>query len=421
MTEIQHNWAGNIDYHAVHWHTPTTTEQVQDIVRNSHKIRGLGSRHSFNSIADSDDTIISLKQMNRILEIDADAQTVTVEGGITYGELCKTLHERGFALRNLASLPHISIVGACMTATHGSGEANGNLATAVSAIELVTANGNLIKRNRAEHADEFAGMVVNLGALGIVTQVTLDIVPTFDMRQDVYLNLSFEDLYNNFDAIQASGYSVSLFTHWDNNHITQAWVKSIVADDASFTLGDSLFSAKRSIIQQSPVGDDRTARCTEQTGIAGAWYDRLPHFRMEFTPSHGDELQSEYFVPRESAIEAIQAVHDLHRDITPLLHVTEIRTIKADDLWLSTAYGRDSVALHFTWKPMWEEIRPVLGKMESALMPFAVRPHWGKVFMMKADDVQTNYDRLTDFQDLMHRYDPDGKFQNRFLADYLRQ
>ena len=420
MTEVQRNWAGNIDYQAIHWHTPSTVEQVQDIVGNSHKIRGLGSRHSFNIIADSDDTIISLRQMNRILEIDADAQTVTVEGGITYGELCKTLHERGFALRNLASLPHISVVGACMTGTHGSGETNGNLATAVSAIELVIANGDLIKRNRADHGDEFAGMVVSLGALGIVTQITLDIVPTFNMRQDVYHNLPFDRLYTNFDAIQASAYSVSLFSLWDKNGITQTWVKSIVSDESPFTLGDTLFGATYSTTQQSPVGDDRTARCTEQSGVSGAWYDRLPHFRMEFTPSHGDELQSEYFVPRESAIEAIQAVHKLNKDITPVLHITEIRTIKADDLWLSSAYEQDSVALHFTWKPMWEEIRPVLGKIEAALMPFGVRPHWGKVFTMSAEQVQATYEKLADFQALMDCYDPDGKFQNAFLADYLR-
>ena len=419
MTEAQHNWAGNISYQASHWHVPTTLEQVQNIVQNSHKIRGLGSRHSFNSIADSDDTIISLKQMNRILEINAETKSVRVEGGITYGDLCKALHEEGFALANLASLPHISVVGACMTGTHGSGEGNGNLATAVSAIEMVGADGEIIKVNRADHGEEFAGMVVSLGALGIVTQITLDIVPTFNMRQDVYLDLSFEDLYSNFDAIQASGYSVSLFTHWDKNLISQTWVKSIASEDTPFTLGDSLFGSKLSTGQQSPVGDDRTARCTEQSGISGAWYDRLPHFRMEFTPSNGDELQSEYFVPRESAIEAIQAVHELNEDITPLLHVTEIRTIKADNLWLSPAYGRDSVALHFTWKPMWTEIRPVLEKMESVLMPFGVRPHWGKVFTMSADHVQANYERLSDFQNLMQGYDPEGKFQNAFLAEYL--
>jgi alditol oxidase len=419
MTEKQRNWAGNVEYSATNWHTPTTVEQLQDIVRNSNKVRGLGSRHSFNTIADSDDTIISLKQMNRIIEINADEQTVTVQGGITYGGLCKELHDRGFALHNLASLPHISIVGACTTATHGSGENNGNLATSVSAIEFMTTDGTLIRRNRAEHGDEFAGMVVSLGALGIVTQITLDIIPTFDMRQDVYLNLPLDTLYENFDAIQASAYSISLFTDWVNNTITQAWLKSVVDDDTPFTLGDTFFGAKSATVPCSPVGDDRTKRCTEQNGVRGAWYDRLPHFRMEFSPSHGDEIQSEYFVPRESAIEAIKAVNALHADITPLLYITEIRAIKADDLWLSTAYGRDSIALHFTWKPMWAEIRPVLEKIETALIPLGVRPHWGKVFVMSPEYVQSQYERLSDFQELARKYDPDGKFQNAFLADYL--
>jgi alditol oxidase len=417
MTEKQLNWAGNVEYRATNWHTPTTVEEIQDIVRNSKKIKGLGSRHSFNQIADSDDTIISLQNLNQIIEIDSDKQTVTVEGGITYGGLCKALHEQGFALPNLASLPHISVVGACMTGTHGSGEGNGNLATVVSGIELVTANGDVIHRNRAEHGDEFAGLIVSLGALGIVTRVTLDIVPTFDVRQDVYLDLPFDELYANFDAIQASGYSVSLFTHW-GEVISQTWVKSVV-DDTPFTLGDTFFGAKRSTVPCSPVGDDRTAHCTEQLGIRGAWYDRLPHFRMEFTPSHGDELQSEYFVPREIAIEAIQAVNELHEEITPLLRVTEIRTIKDDDLWLSPAYGRDSVALHFTWKPMLAEIHPVLKKMESALVPYGVRPHWGKVFTMSAENIQAQYERFADFHDLVHQYDPDGKFQNEFLTQFM--
>lgn len=419
MTEKQRNWAGNIEYRATNWHTPSTVEEVQNIVRDSNKIKGLGSRHSFNRIADSDDTIISLQHMNQVVEIDADKQTVTVGGGITYGELCKSLHDRGFALHNLASLPHISIVGACMTGTHGSGETNGNLATAVSAIELVRADGELIHCNRAEHGDEFTGMVVSLGALGIVTKITLDIISTFDMRQDVYLDLPFGELYANFDAIQASGYSVSLFTHWDDV-ISQTWVKRVVDEATPFTLGDTFFGTKLSTVARSPVGDDRTARCTEQLGMCGTWFDRLPHFRMEFSPSHGDELQSEFFVPRESAIEAIQAVHELHEDIAPLLHVTEIRTIKADDLWLSPAYGRDSVALHFTWKPMLAEIQPVLEKMESALMPYGVRPHWGKVFTMSAEQVQAQYERMSDFRELMYRYDPSGKFQNAFLTQYMR-
>lgn len=417
MTIHQKNWAGNYMYQASQWYMPSTVEDVQSIIRDSQSIKGLGSRHSFNHVGDSDETILSMNNMDNIVELDKDNLTITVEGGITYGALSTYLHGQGFALHNLASLPHISVVGACMTGTHGSGEGNGNLATAVRGLEIVTADGDIIRRNCDEHPDEFAGMVVSLGALGIISKITLDIMPTFDIRQDVYLNIPLAEVLDNFDAIQASAYSVSLFTKWENDLITQAWIKSKV--DNLFALGDTFYGGTRADVPCSPVGDDLTERCTEQLGIAGAWHDRLPHFRMEFTPSRGDEIQTEYFVPRAMAVDAIRALNDLREQIIPLLHVTEIRTIQADDLWLSPAYGRDSMAIHFTWKPLAAELKPVLKQIEAALMPFEVRPHWGKVFYVPVDHIHGQYEYLSDFRALMRQVDPNGKFHNAFLRDYI--
>jgi len=418
MIETHHkNWAGNITYQATDWKNPTSTKEVQQIVRDSKKVKAVGSRHSFNTITDTEETLVSLSQMDKVVDLDTDNMTVTVQGAMLYGDLSQYLQENGYALHNLASLPHISVVGAAMTGTHGSGEKNGNLATSVSALEIVTGTGEVVHVSRDEHGDKFNGMVVSLGALGIVTQITLDIEPSFDVRQDVYLELPFEQVYANFDAIQASAYSVSLFTRWENDTVMQAWLKS--RDDADFTLGDDFYGGLRASVACSPVGDDLTERCTEQLGQTGAWLDRLPHFRMAFTPSHGDEIQAEYFVPRAHAISALQAVNNLQAEITPLLHVSEIRAMTGDDLWLSPAYGRETVAIHFTWKPLWEQIQPVLTKIESALAPYQVRPHWGKVYTMPAEDVIAEYDRFDDFRQLVAEYDPDGKFQNDFLRDYF--
>ena len=419
MIERQRNWAGNLEYQATNWQAPTSVEDIQAMIRDSQRIKSLGSRHSFSTIGDSEDTILSLQHLNNIIELDKENRMVTIEGGMTYGQLCQQLHEQGFALPNLASLPHITVVGACMTGTHGSGEANGGLATAVSAIEFVSGSGEVVRRSSAEHGDEFAGMVVSLGALGIVTSVTLDIVPTYDVRQDVYLNVPFNEVYDNFDAIQASAYSISLFTHWDNDECNQVWVKSLVDDDHPFTLGDTFFGGQRATVQCSPVGDDQNKRCTEQGGVPGPWYARLPHFRMEYTPSHGDEIQSEFFVPRDRAVDGIQALNELHEQISPVLRITEVRTIAGDDLWLSPMYQRDTVAFHFTWKPMWEAVRPVVKNIESALLPFDARPHWGKVFTMSKETIEKQYNRLDDFRALMRRYDPEGKFHNPFLEQYI--
>lgn len=417
MVTQEQNWAGNYTYQATQWFAPETVEAVQDVIRRTKQVKGLGSRHSFNHIADSNDTIISMKNMNSIVELDTDNHTVTAEGGITYGQLVPYLHQQGYALHNLASLPHISVVGACMTGTHGSGEKNGNLATSVRALEIITDNGEIIRRNRDAHPDEFNGMVVSLGALGIVTKITLDVVPTYDVRQDVYLDLPLTQVLDNFDAIQKRAYSVSLFTKWENDLITQAWLKS--KSEEPFQLGETFYGGKRATIPCSPVGDDKTDRCTEQLGFSGSWHERLPHFRMEFTPSHGEEIQSEYFVSRTYAVEAIQAINALHKDITPLLYISEIRTMTGDNLWLSPAYGQDTLAIHFTWKPLPDAIRPVLGQIEAALQPFNVRPHWGKVFTLSADAIQAQYERLDDFRTLVQRYSHSGKFHNQFLRDTI--
>ncbi|SOD97830.1 D-arabinono-1,4-lactone oxidase [Blastococcus haudaquaticus] len=413
------NWAGNHTYRAQQLHRPTTLEQVQELVSRAERIRVLGSRHSFTDIADSTE-LVSLEAVQAEssatsgIDVDLAAGTVTVGGGLKYGELVDVLRDEGAALHNLASLPHISVAGAVATATHGSGVGNGNLATAVAALQLVTSDGEL--REVARGDADFDGMVVGLGALGAVTRLTLDIEPAFDVAQRVYEGLAWDALFENFDEITAAGYSVSLFTLWGAD-VDMVWVKSRTDRDA-VPDGD-LFGATPAEVERNPViGLDPTP-CTPQLGRPGLWSDRLPHFRMGFTPSAGDELQSEYLVPHDSAVPAIQAVRELADRIAPLLLTCEIRTVAADRLWLSTAHGRQSVALHFTWRPEPGPVGDVLLDLERALEPFGARPHWGKVFRADAATVAPLYERHADFLALAERLDPRGAFRNDWLERHL--
>ncbi|WP_347156693.1 FAD-binding protein [Pontibacter chitinilyticus] len=415
----QTNWAGNILYSTDRIHHPETVEQVQEIVKGCRHIKALGSRHSFNRIADSTTDLLSLQALNKVVALDKAAQTVTVEGGMRYGELAPLLQEHGFALHNLASLPHISIAGACATATHGSGIHNGNLATAVTAIEFVNAAGDLVELSRDKDAAVFPGAVVNLGALGIVTKLTLRLQPAFDMHQVVYRNMPMQALERDFVAIMSAGYSVSLFTTWKNNTINQVWIKHQDTGSTSTEIAIHFHGAILATDNLHPLEELSAEHATAQMGIAGVWYDRLPHFKMGFQPSAGKELQSEYYVPVECGYEALQAIAALHEQIAPYLFVSEIRTIAADDLWLSPCYQQTCVAFHFTWKQEWRIVETLLPLIEEALRPYQAQPHWGKLFTMVPAELQSRIGKLADFKQLVQRFDPEGKFRNAFLSETL--
>jgi alditol oxidase len=410
------NWAGNLAYSTENLYAAKSLVQIQDFVKKRPKLKVLGSRHCFNNIADSKDAFLSLKPLAEIVALDPQTRTVTVDAGITYGQLAPLLDAKGFALHNLASLPHISVAGACTTATHGSGEKNGNLATAVSALEFVTASGDVVKLSREQDPNFFQGAVVGLGALGVITKITLDIQPTYQMRQYVYENLSFAAMKDHFDAIQASAYSVSLFTDWQNHNFSEVWLKSRTEKGQVFDAEPEFFGAKLATKNLHPIAELSAENCTEQMGVPGPWYERLPHFRMGFTPSAGKELQSEYFVPRQHAVEAILAVERLRDQITPHLLITEIRAIAADDLWMSPCYQQPCVTIHFTWKQDWPAVSKLLPVVEKELSPFQARPHWGKLFTMSPQQLHTHYTKLPEFIALTRKFDPNRKFRNDFLS-----
>jgi xylitol oxidase len=409
------NWAGNLAYGTENLYAADSVEHVQNYVKKHKAFKVLGSRHCFNNIADNTHGFLSLKPMDKIVAVDESARTVTVDAGMTYGQLCPLLDAKGFALHNLASLPHISIAGACSTATHGSGEKNGNLASGVAGIEMVRADGDLVKLSRESEPATFTGAVVGLGALGVITKVTLNIQPTYKMKQYVYENMPLGNATENFDAIEASGYSVSLFTDWRNKNVNEVWIKTRLEPGQEFKATQEFFGGKLATKDLHPIAEISAENCTEQMGVAGPWYERLPHFKMGFTPSAGKELQSEYFVPRHHAVEAILAVERLHEQVSPHLLITEVRAIAADDLWMSPCYRQDCVTIHFTWKQDWPAVSKLLPMIEKELAPFQGRPHWGKLFTTSPAVLKSMYPKMPEFVQMSKQFDPQGKFRNEFL------
>jgi xylitol oxidase len=394
---------------------PQSVDEIQQLVKKYPRMKVLGTRHCFNNIADSKDQLVGMKNMNKVLSLDTTSNTVTIEGGINYGLLSPYLDGKGYALPNLASLPHISVAGACTTATHGSGVKNKNLAAPVAAIEFVSADGSLHQLSRAKDGENFNAAVVGLGAIGVVTKLTLDIQPTFKVRQLVYERMPMAQLKQNFDKIVSAGYSVSLFTDWQSESINEVWIKSIVEDTANPPIPPTFYGATAATKNMHPIAEISAENCTEQMGVPGAWYERLPHFKMGFTPSSGVELQAEYFVPRQHAVDAIFAVARMKNEIGPHLFISEIRTIEADNYWMSPCYKQACVAIHFTWKQDWPAVSQLLPKIEKELAPYHARPHWGKLFTMPAADLHKHYTRLPDFIKMVKAYDPEGKFRNEFL------
>jgi xylitol oxidase len=410
----QANWAGNYTYRANRLHRPSRLEQVQEIVVNASRVRVLGSRHSFTGIADSSE-LLSLDGLPADVVVDRAAGTVSFSAGLRYGELAEALQAEGVALANLASLPHISVAGAVATATHGSGDANGNLATAVAGLEIVTSSGELLTASRGDA--DFDGLVVGLGALGAVTRITLDVEPAYEVRQRVFEGLAWSALLEQFDEITTAGYSVSVFTRW-GEAIDQVWVKGRVTDAPERARGD-LCGAIAATVERHPILGLDPVNCSPQLGVPGLWSDRLPHFRMGFTPSSGQELQSEYLVPRRHAATAIQALRGLAEVVRPVLQVSELRTVAADRLWMSPQYRQDTIAIHFTWKPEPDAVQRALVEVEAALQPMEARPHWGKLFLAGAEAIAPLYQRLPDFTVLVDRLDPRGAFGNAWLDTHV--
>ncbi|MFI5820888.1 FAD-binding protein [Streptomyces rishiriensis] len=412
MTETVTNWAGNIVFAAKEVHRPRSLDELRALVSGSARVRVLGSGHSFNKIAEpgGDGVLLSLDGLTGEIDVDVSARTVRVGGGVRYAELARRVHEHGLALANMASLPHISVAGSVATGTHGSGVANGPLAASVREVEIVTADGSTVVVGRGDR--RFDGAVTSLGALGVVTALTLNLEPAYEVEQHLFTELPLEGI--DFERVAGAAYSVSLFTDWGAPGFRQVWVKRRTDEP----LADFPWAAP-AVEALHPVPGMPAVNCTAQFGVPGPWHERLPHFRAEFTPSSGNELQSEYLLPRAHALRALRAIEGIRRTVAPVLQICEVRTVAADEQWLSPSHGRDTVALHFTWIEDTTAVLPVVRAVEGALEPFEPRPHWGKVFQLPPDAVRGRYPRIDDFTALARVLDPAGKFSNAFVRDVL--
>ncbi|MFF9218370.1 FAD-binding protein [Streptomyces viridosporus] len=415
MTETVTNWAGNITYTAEELHRPRTLDALRALVAESSRVRVLGSGHSFNEIADAGEggVLLSLGALPPQIDVDTATRTVRVGGGVRYAELARRVHAHGLALPNMASLPHISVAGSVATGTHGSGVANGSLASVVREVEMVTATGDTERTSRDDA--RFGGVVTALGALGVVTALTLELEPAYEVEQHVFTELPLDVLdAGTFETVMAAAYSVSLFTDWRAPGFRQVWLKRRTDQPLR-----PFPWAAPATEKMHPVPGMPAVNCTEQFGVPGPWHERLPHFRAEFTPSSGAELQSEYLLPRRFAVDVLHALDGIRETVAPVLQTCEVRAVAADDQWLSPSHGRDTVAVHFTWIEDTRAVLPVVRRVEEALAPFGARPHWGKVFTTPAAELRARYPRLDDFRALARSLDPAGTFANAFVRDLL--
>jgi xylitol oxidase len=410
MSDRTTNWAGNITFGAARIHRPDSLDELRRIVADSTHIRAAGGGHSFSRIIDTTGELVRLDGLPRTVEIDAQHSTATVSAGMRYAEVAAELHRAGFALGNLASLPHISVGGSCATGTHGSGDTQRSLAAAVAGLQLVNAEGDLVELSRDTDRETFPGFVVGLGALGVVTHLTLEIEPSFEVAQSVHLGISLDEVADRFDEVFGAAYSVSLFTDWRSGDEAAVWLKRRADRPETGWAG-----GRPAQSPMHPVPGMGPEFCTEQLGIAGPWHERLPHFRSTLDLGVADELQSEFFLPRSAAPAAFAAIRGLGHLVAPVLHIGEVRTVRADELWLSPAYGRDSVTFHFTWVKDEARVLPVMAAVEERLVPLGSRPHWGKLTTMAEADVIALYERATDFARLAHASDPSGTFRNSFV------
>lgn len=416
MTEQIRNWAGNIRFSAKRVHRPTSLDDLCRVVAEADSVRVLGTGHSFNRIADTPGDLVTLDALPAEITIDTDARAATISAGMRLADISTRLHAAGFALTNLPSLPHISLAGTCATGTHGSGDRNQGLATSVSSLQMVTPDGELAEYSRSDYAD-FAGLAVGLGALGVVTRMTVDLLPSFTVAQFVYHDVPLDQVIEQRDQLFASAYSVSAFTDWNSGRAT-VWRKLRVADDIPLEEVKRAWHGGRPAVEPAhPVPGMLATNSTVQLGVPGPWHERLPHFRPEFTPSNGQELQSEFFVARPRAAEALEALRAIGSRIAPVVQIAEIRTIAADDLWLSPCYGRDSLAIHFTWIADRDAVTPVLREVEAALLQLGARTHWGKLFTSGPEAALAGYERSEDFRRLLAHHDPSGTFRNTFIEN----
>lgn len=402
------NWGGNLVYGSGAIEAPATIEELSEIIRSG-KVRPIGTMHSFSKVVVGEGTLVSAAGLAFEPALDKASSTVKVSAATRFGDLALFLEKNGVALKNMGSLPHISIAGAAATGTHGSGDKNQILSSSLSAYSFLNSKGELVRYQRGD--ENFEACRVGLGAYGLWVSVELDVVPSFQIRQDVYLDIPWEVFYEDPTNLTSAGYSVSLFTKWGEVSIDQVWVKALPGDKAGLPIA-GISPEKTSRKELAPgVGDN----LTQQGGVEGPWLDRLPHFRLDATPSAGNEIQTEYFIQRKNIVGAVKAVNKIAEQINHTLIITEVRTIAQDDAWLSPMNRGDSVALHFTWVNDTPAVDKAVAALEEVLAEFDPIPHWGKVHHFDKSKLEKVHARLGKARAVFDELDPEGVFNTEYL------
>jgi len=407
------NWAGNVKYEGELFH-PSSLGEIQNLIRGASGVKVVGGRHSFSAVANTrpEGTLLSLDSFKTISNVDRARLTVDVGAGVKYSDLCPVIARQGFTVENTASVLPINVVGASATGTHGSGTQS--LAAQITGLQFVNGKGELVRLSQKD-GNDFSLTVVGLGGFGVVTGVTMKVVPNFEMRQRVWEEMPFDQFLKHFDKIMKAGYSVSAFTTWRGDTVSEVWVKRRATDGDSAP-GSEWYGAKPAPRDRHPIVTMDPTPCTPQMGVVRQAWEILPHFRPDKPPSsRGHERHSEYSVPEKDAVAAMRALHAVGDKIGRALQISEIRTVKEDNLALSVAYRRPSVLLHFTWTENDADVTKAIPVVEEALRPFQPRPHWGKMSHLRGAELRENFPKLDDFRKFCEKHDPAGRFRNSFL------
>uniref|UniRef100_A0A915D0Y3 FAD-binding PCMH-type domain-containing protein n=1 Tax=Ditylenchus dipsaci TaxID=166011 RepID=A0A915D0Y3_9BILA len=417
------NWGGNFNFSTQDIKYPTTTAGVQQLVKECKgKIRPVGTRHSFSEIANTNDTLICLVHMNLILSVDPSVPSVTVQAGITYTDLIPFLQSIGLAIPMMASLGEISIAGAINTAVHGSGAGIGNLATQVLGLQMVLADGSVVQYSKGQNDTELAAATVGLGALGIVTQVTLQAQPTYNLAINVFENMDMSVLDTQLYNITHSGYAINMWSTFGTPGVLdQVWITTKVDSNGVNAYGNvsQLYGAPAATAQSSPIAALPPTYVVPQMGIVGPYYERLTDYDLGLSGQEGQQTQSEYYVDFDDFVPALKALQTLSAEINAVVYVALFRITEKDELWMSPQYKKTTMAIHFSWQPKLDQVMALLPKIEAALAPFNPIPHWGKLYTLKPEQYLPLLPKYPEWREQVELHDPTHKFRNKWLEENI--
>lgn len=426
------NWAGTEHTHPVRQTHPgdvdALAEDIRAAVAQGLQVKAVGSGHSFTGIAATDGVVVHLDRMAQIRSLDVPSGQVTVEAGMPLHALNAALDAHGLALANLGDIDVQTISGAVSTGTHGTGHALGGLATQVIGVELVDAEGRLVRCSAAESPKTFAAARIGLGALGVVTALTLQCVPAFALRA-VEAPMPLDEVLEGFDELAE-----------DNDHFEFYWFphtrraltkrnNRVAAGEARKPLSRFRYWLDDELLSNTVFGwtQGLTARVPGLTGTVNNVATRAlsareyvdASYKVFCSPRRVRFREMEYAVPRAALVEVLQSVQawiDGSGERVPF--PIEVRVAAADDIWLSTAFERETayVAVHQFHRLDHERY---FRAVESIVGGVGGRPHWGKLHQLDATELERLYPRMADWREVRARLDPSGVFANPYLDRVL--